>query len=70
MPHPLLRYFAEPKLPDIKGLKMVAFHGEPGIAEALRGVWSTNPKSDKYPRGWKKLYKHLRPATWIADYWK
>lgn len=70
LPHPLLRYFAEPKLPDIKGLKMVAFHGEPGIAEALRGVWSTNPKSDKYPRGWKKLYKHLRPATWIADYWK
>ena len=68
--HCLLRYFAAPKLPETEGLKMIAFHGEPGIAEALRGVWSTNPKSDKYPRGWKKLYKHLRPATWIADYWK
>lgn len=70
LPHPLLRYFFAPKIPVVDGLKMIAFHGEPGIPEALRGVWSINPQSDKYPRGLKKIYKHLRPATWIADYWK
>ena len=70
LPHPLLRYILAPKMPDQPELKMIAFHGEPGIPEALRGIWSTNPKSDKYPRGWKKLYKHVRPSLWIADYWK
>ncbi len=70
LPHPLLRYILAPKMPNQPELKMIAFHGEPGIPEALRGIWSTNPKSDKYPRGWKKLYKHVRPSLWIADYWK
>ncbi len=70
LPHPLLRYFITPKLPHIKGLKMIAFHGEPGINEALHGIWSFNPLSAKYPRGFKKLYKHVRPTFWIADFWK
>ena len=70
IPHPLLRFFITPKLPPVKGLKMIAFHGEPGIREALQGVWCLNPQSAKYPHGFKKLYKHVRPTSWIADYWK
>ena len=37
LPHPLLRFFITPKLPNIKGLKMIAFHGEPGINELFTG---------------------------------
>ncbi len=70
LPHPLLRFFVAPKLPQDNGVKMIAFHGEPGIEEALNGVWCTDPKAGKYPRGLKKLYKHVLPTPWIKDYWR
>ncbi len=70
MPMGVFRWFFTPKLPKIKGLKMVAFHGQPGIEEAIQGIWSANPKDPKYPRGYKKIYKHVKPAPWIQDYWK
>lgn len=39
------------------GAKVIVFHGKPNPPEALRG------ESGKW-------YRHLRPATWIADYWR
>jgi hypothetical protein len=58
------RAFTEPALPQ--GTKVLAFHGRPKIDDALIGQWA--------PRGkvpvWKKIYKTIRPAPWIREYWK
>lgn len=70
LPFWAFRYFMTPRLPQVAGLKMIAFHGDPGVAEAVDGVWSSVPTDRKYPRGYKKLYKHVRPTKWILDYWK
>lgn len=70
MPNPLLRWFIAPQLPKVKGVKMVAFHGLPGIADAIKGIWCSNPADAKCPRGYKKLYKHVKPADWIKEYWQ
>ncbi len=70
LPKWYLRYFKEAKIPQVDGLKMIAFHGNPGLQEAIDGVWSSNPKDKKYPRGYKKIYKHTLPVTWIEKYWK
>jgi len=45
-----------PKLPA--GCRILVFHGRPDPDEALRGF-----------KG-HKLHHHIRPAPWIADYWK
>jgi hypothetical protein len=70
LPHPLLRWFMPPSHPHFKNAKMIAFHGEPGISEAIEGVWCRDPSSKKYPHGYKKIYKHILPTKWIEDYWK
>lgn len=70
LPKWYLRSFVSPKIPDVKGLKMIAFHGLPDLEDASKGIWCSDPTDRKYPRGIKKLYKHLKPATWIKDYWK
>lgn len=70
IPQPLLRWFVVPKFPQCVGLKMIAFHGYPNIPDAINGIWCTDVKDKKYPRGLKKLYKHVRPTPWIKDYWK
>ena len=44
------------KVPE--GAKIVVFHGHPNPDDALCGRW---------PGG---FHKRLKPATWIADYWK
>ena len=64
------RFWQVPRIPKIEGLKMIAFHGLPGIEEALKGIWCMDPNDPKYPRGVKKLYKHVEPTTWIKKYWK
>ena len=71
MPQAFLRWFVTPKLPDIEGLKMIAFHGRCGIEEAVEGVF-THDKDyfrgvRRYIKGW---YKHVKPCPWILDYWK
>lgn len=66
----VLRWFLPPKIPKVPGLKMIAFHGVTGIREAIDGVWSRDIHSPKHPRGYKKLYKHVRPTPWVLDYWK
>jgi len=70
IPNVFLRWFIAPRLPEILGLKMIAFHGEPGIYEALNGVWCYDKTSAKYPHGYKKIYKHIRKTLWIKEYWK
>lgn len=45
-----------PPLPE--GASVVAFHGNPKPADALKG---------KYPGPW---YKQVRPTPWIADYYR
>lgn len=65
-----LRFFMTPKMPKNPKLKMIAFHGLPGLDEALQGKWCMEDDDPKCPRGIKKLYKFVRPTPWIADYWK
>lgn len=65
-----LRSFIPPRIPNIQGLKMIAFHGHPDLEDASSGVWCSDKNDPKYPRGIKKLYKHLKPAVWVKDYWK
>ena len=71
MPQAFLRWFVTPRLPNIKGLKMIAFHGPCGIEEAIEGVFTHNKNYFKgirrYTKGW---YKHVKPCPWILDYWK
>jgi hypothetical protein len=70
LPIGVLRPFCVAKLPRIEGLKMIAFHGYPGISEALAGTWTTDTESKKRSYGWKRLYKTIKPCPWILDYWK
>lgn len=69
IPNYVMRWIVAPKMPTNKDLKMIAFHGVTGIQDALEGVWSRDIESPKYPRGYKKLYKHIKPTLWIKDYW-
>ncbi len=55
-----LRYFQAPKLP--KGAKVIAFHGQPKILDALNGTW---PKNGSFL---KNLYRKTLPATWLKRF--
>jgi hypothetical protein len=53
------RWWKTPIFP--KDAKIIAFPGDPNPDDALAGHW---------PGKWyKKIYKHVLPTTWIADYW-
>ena len=43
------------------GARVVVFTGHPRPHEALAGQWPA--------RGWKRLYKRLRPVDWLAAHW-
>ncbi|WP_437201219.1 hypothetical protein [Planctomicrobium sp. SH664] len=59
IPSGIKRYFQRPFLPE--GARIVIFPGVPNPHEAAAGVW---------PAKWyKKIYKHIRPATWVSDNW-
>ncbi|MFN2337741.1 MAG: hypothetical protein ABR544_02080 [Gammaproteobacteria bacterium] len=51
-----LNYFVTPTLPP--GCRILVFHGRPDPDEAIQGY-----------RG-KKVHHYLRPAPWIAEYWR
>lgn len=68
LPHPLLRLITTPRLPK-PATKMLAFHGNPNLEDAIIGRWSP-PDAKKAAKGLKRLYKHCRPTPWIHDYWK
>lgn len=50
-----------PRLPQ--GTKVVAFTGKPDMDEAARGEWPVTAP-------WKKIYKTVRPSSWIAEHWR
>ncbi len=59
VPKGVRRWFLEPGHPP--GTRIVAFPGSPNPHEALRGEW---------PAPWfKKVYKKVRPTSWIAENW-
>lgn len=57
-----LRPWATARLPQ--DCRVLAFHGDPKIPDALVGRWSAS--AVPLP---KRTYKTIRPAAWIADYW-
>ena len=63
-----LRHIITPKKPK-KGTKLLAFHGHPGLRDAINGRWSS-ANSFKPARGWKKLYKTCRPTPWVDELWR
>lgn len=56
------RAFIRTVIPD--DAKLLVFHGDPKIEDAIAGRWSKKPVPI-----WKRLYKTIRPSPWIADYW-
>ncbi|MBA4249313.1 MAG: hypothetical protein C0432_01140 [Candidatus Puniceispirillum sp.] len=56
-----LRYFKTPVCPE--GVKVIAFHGDPKPANAVKGQWS-----DKKIPWYKKIYKHTKPTVWLNRY--
>lgn len=68
LPNLLLRHVLAPSKPK-PGTKVLAFHGSPGIRDAIQGRWS-DPGYGKAPKGWKKLYKACKSTPWIEEYWK
>ena len=54
------RFWKTPSLPETA--RVVAFPGVPNPHQAVKGDWPVSA-------GWKKLYKHIRPATWINQHW-
>jgi hypothetical protein len=55
------RWWKAPVLPATA--RVVAFPGVPNPHEAVQGLWPVK-------KWYKKFYKHIRPATWIDDFWK
>ena len=55
------RFFKEPLLPE--NARVIAFPGDPNPHDAVLGHWPVK-------KGWKKLYKSIRPATWISRIWE
>ena len=42
--------------------RVIVFTGHPRPHEALRGQWPA--------RGWKKIYKRVRPVAWLEAHWR
>jgi len=55
------RFWKEPVLPP--AARVVAFPGMPNPHQAVAGEWPVETPI-------KTLYKTIRPARWINDYWK
>ncbi|WP_334223861.1 hypothetical protein [Thiosocius teredinicola] len=54
------RFWQSPTLP--KSARVVAFPGVPNPHQAVRGEWPA--------KAYKKIYKTIRPAHWIAEHWR
>ncbi len=60
VPGNVSRWYRAPHLPE--GTRLVAFPGRPNPHEAAAGLW---------PSPWyKRIYKHIRPATWVQQHWQ
>ena len=53
------QWWPAPKL--TVGARVAAFPGSPNPDDAADGIWPA--------KNYKKQYKHIRPATWINDFW-
>ena len=58
------RLFLTPKLPK-KDVRLVNFHGDPKIHDAINGTWSSREKTPLF----KRIYKITKPAKWILNNW-
>ncbi len=56
------RLFKAP-IPPPQGTKILIFHGAVNPPDAIKGLWP-----GKVPF-WKKWYKTVKPAPWLAEYW-
>lgn len=54
-----MRWWQDVPLP--RDCRVAVFHGKPDPDEAMVGKWPA--------KGWKKLYKHVRPVKWVAENW-
>lgn len=65
LPTPLIPFLRRFKMATIpSGAKIICFHGKPKFEDAMIGEWEEKKK-------WKKFfYKHLKPVTWLKDYWR
>jgi len=68
LPPMLLRHILTPRKPK-PGTKVLAFHGNPGIRDAIGGRWAA-PGANKTPKGLKKIYKACKSTLWIEEYWQ
>lgn len=68
LPPVLIRRFVTAPKPNPE-TKVLAFHGNPNIEDAIAGRWK-NPRSAKKQLAWKALYKSFRPVPWILEYWR
>lgn len=62
LPNWPMRFFKPAELP--LDARIVVFHGKPDPDEAAKGVWPLG-KGD----GWKRIYKSIKPSTWIDEHW-
>ncbi len=68
LPPILLRRFVTTPKPGLE-TKVLAFHGNPNIKDAIAGRWQ-GPDSAKKQKKWKSLYKSFKPVPWLSEYWK
>jgi hypothetical protein len=68
LPPVVLRRFLTAPRPN-SDTKVLAFHGNPNIKDAIMGVWQS-PGSAKKENKWKSLYKSFKPVPWINEYWQ
>ncbi len=55
------RWWKMPSRPE--NARVIAFPGDPNPPDAVRGIWPVK-------KWYKRLYKHILPATWISNYWR
>jgi hypothetical protein len=55
-----LRWWKDVELP--KTARVVIFHGKPDPDEAMEGRWPEK-------KVWKRIYKHVRPVSWVKENW-
>lgn len=60
-----LNYFLKPRRPSGE-MRLINFHGDPKMKDAVDGKWSTRLSIKWY----KRWYKFSLPADWILEYWK
>lgn len=61
LPYWFLRTCIKPSIPN--NSRIVVFHGNPNMEQAIEGVWEEDMPI------YKKVYKNFLPCKWIENYW-